>query len=295
MGNSVKNRWKYVLGICAVAAVCLCAGRASAAPDAVLWERWLAHDENSTTTVDHTAWSKLLQKFVVFGDDGINRVAYSWIIGGDKMVLEKYLDDLSQTSVSSLNRDEQRAYWINLYNALTINVVLDAGKVTSIRDIDISPGFFSNGPWGKELITVEGERLSLDDIEHRILRPIWQDPRIHYALNCAALGCPNLWGIAVTVENAETYLNHGAKTFINHPRGSRVEGGRVVVSSIYKWFSEDFGGSNDAIIDHIKGYASGDLATALDGVTDVEFESYDWTLNSNILPNLAVVGAPRGS
>ena len=177
----------------------------------------------------------------------------------------------------------------------TVNVVLDAGKITSIRDIDISPGFFSNGPWGKKLITVEGESLSLDDIEHRILRPIWQDPRIHYALNCAALSCPNLWGVAVTVENIETYLNHGAKAFINHPRGSRVEGGRVVASSIYKWFAEDFGGTDAAIIDHIKGYASDDLVAALDGVTDVEFESYDWTLNSNVLPNLVAVGTRRGS
>ena len=295
MGNRAKNQGIYVLGVCAVTAFFLCAGPAWAAPDSDLWDRWLIHDENSTTTVDHDAWNTLLQKFVVFGDDGINRVAYGWIIGGDKMMLDEYLDDLSRVSVSSLSRDEQRAYWINMYNALTINVVLDAGKITSIRDIDISPGFFSNGPWGKKLITVEGESLSLDDIEHRILRPIWQDPRIHYALNCAALSCPNLWGVAVTVENIETYLNHGAKAFINHPRGSRVEGGRVVASSIYKWFAEDFGGTDAAIIDHIKGYASDDLVAALDGVTDVEFESYDWTLNSNVLPNLVAVGTRRGS
>ncbi len=270
--------------IAVMTSLLLIASPVVAAPSSDLWERWLPHDEDSTVTVDHTTWDNLLRKFVIEGGDGINRVAYKWIMGSEKQSLNRYLEELSRVSVTTLNRAEQRAYWINLYNALTIRVVLDAGQVASIRDIDISPGLLSNGPWGKELITIEGENLSLDDIEHRILRPIWQDPRIHYALNCAALGCPNIWALAVTSRNAETYLDSGAEAFINHPRGVRVENGRVVASSIYKWFSEDFGDSDEALLDHLKLFASGDLAQKLDGVTAVTFDDYDWTLNSTDKP-----------
>ena len=107
---------------------------------------------------------------------------------------------------SLTSRDEQLAYWINLYNALTVKVILDHYPVKSILDIDISPGWFSIGPWGKKLVAVEGVEISLDDIEHRILRPIWRDPRIHYALNCAAVGCPNLLREAFTGATAEVLL-----------------------------------------------------------------------------------------
>jgi hypothetical protein len=293
----MKHQWFSSIGMIAGLALLLWSGPAAAAPSADLWERWQAHDESSTDSVDHTIWNTLLAKYVVFGEDGINRLAYSWIIGSEKEDLDRYLSELSQVAVSTLNRDEQRAYWINLYNALTVNVILNARKVRSIRDIDISPGFFSNGPWGKELITVEGHNITLDDIEHRILRPIWKDPRIHYALNCAALGCPNLWAVAVTVENTEEYLNFGATAFINHPRGSRVENGRAVVSSIYKWFSEDFGGSDETLMTHLKTYASPELAAQLDGATTVSYDSYDWTLNSVAVPSIKAfsTGNSRGS
>ena len=89
--------------------------------------------------------------------------------------------------------------------------------VDSIRDI--SSGFFSPGPWKKELLNVEGQSLTLNDIEHRILRPIWQDPRIHYAVNCASLGCPNLPVIAFSEDNTDAMLDRAAQQFINHPRG----------------------------------------------------------------------------
>ena len=85
--------------------------------------------------------------------------------------------------------------------------------------------------------------MSLDDIEHRILRPIWRDPRIHYAVNCASIGCPDLFPEAITAANADAYLTRGARDYINDPRGAVVTGGRLTVSSIYKWFREDFGGT----------------------------------------------------
>jgi len=191
-----------------------------------------------------------------------------------------YLDALQQTPVSKLNRNEQRAFWINLYNALTADVVIAHYPVDSIRDIDISPGLFASGPWQKKLAQVEGEKLSLDDIEHRILRPIWQDARVHYAVNCASIGCPNLMTNAFTAENTEAMLQDGAQDFINHRRGARVDdGGALVVSSIYKWFAEDFGGDDSGIITHLQKHADDDLRAKLANVKTIADDDYDWNLN----------------
>jgi hypothetical protein len=98
---------------------------------------------------------------------------------------------LTALEISGYSRPEQFAYWFNLCNALTIQVVLDHYPVESIRDIDVSPGQFADGPWKKESVTVQAEKVSLDDIEHLILRAIWIDQRIHYAVNCASVGCPD--------------------------------------------------------------------------------------------------------
>jgi len=184
------------------------------------------------------------------------------------------------------------AYWINLYNALTVQIVLTHYPVDSIRDIDIAPdvisGWFSDGPWGAKLLTVEEEQMSLDDIEHRILRPIWQDNRIHYAINCASLGCPNLAPVAYTSTNLEQLLDQGAREYINHPRGVLFKHGKLSVSSIYLWFSEDFGGDQAGILQHLRRYASGPLADTLrvyhGGLTSLGHtrihHHYDWRLNA---------------
>jgi hypothetical protein len=155
---------------------------------------------------------------------GIHRVRYGSVTPDDRKALGDYLRALEGTEVSGLGREEQKAYWINLYNALTVMVVLDRYPVGSIRDIDISPGLFRRGPWGAKLLTIQGRKVSLDDIEHRILRPLWKDSRIHYAVNCASLGCPNLQPEAYTRANTESLLEKGAREFVNHPRGVRLEG-----------------------------------------------------------------------
>ncbi len=130
------------------------------------------------------------------------------------------------------------------------------------------------------LIEVEGEAVSLNDIEHRILRPIWRDPRVHYALNCASIGCPDLRAAAFTAENAEALLDTAARAYVNHPRGARVENDRLTVSSIYAWFREDFGGTEAGVIAHLKRYAGPELAKALETATDIGGYEYDWALNA---------------
>lgn len=270
-------------------------GPADAAPKSELWERWAAHDPASTATIDHGIWDQWLRRFVQVDEDGIGKVAYGHVDPRSATVLRRYLDDLQRVPISKLNRDQQFAYWVNMYNALTVALIIEHHPVDSIRDIDISPGLFANGPWGKKLMTVEGEELSLDDIEHRILRPIWQDPRIHYAVNCAAMGCPNLWPEAMTAENTEEYLDHGAIAFVNHPRGASVSDGDLTVSSIYHWFKEDFGDSDQGVIDHLKQYAKEDLAQALDGISRINDHEYDWSLNALGAPVSTAFRPKRGS
>ena len=252
---------------------------ALSAPRAELWERWTAHDPLATAEIDHTAWTDFLTTYVSEGNDGVTRVAYAQVTDADKKALGTYLAQLAATPISRLNRAEQRAYWINLYNALTVKVVLDHYPVASIRDIDISPGLFADGPWDKELIEVEGEALSLNDIEHRILRPIWRDPRIHYALNCASIGCPNLRSLAFTAGNTEMLLEAAARAYVNHPRGGRIEDGKLIVSSIYVWFQEDFGDNDAGVIAHLSRYANRDLAAKLSAVARIGAHEYDWRLN----------------
>lgn len=252
---------------------------AAAAPKSELWARWQAHDAASTQRVDHGVWDGFLKRHVVAGADGINRLGYARVSAADKATLDTYIRSLAGTAVSKLNRGEQRALWTNLYNALTVQVVLGAYPVNSIRDIKISPGLFASGPWGKKLVTVEGAEVSLDDIEHRILRPIWKDPRTHYAVNCASIGCPNLPRDAFTPGAMDAMLDAAARAFVNHPRGAVVKDGRLTTSSIYVWFKEDFGGSDEGVVAHLKHHAAAPLAEALAGVTRIGADQYDWALN----------------
>ena len=253
---------------------------ASAAPKAELWARWTAHDPAATTRIDHAAWARFLRNYLVTDRAGLNRVAYGDVTGEDRQALRRYLDSLATAPVSALARREQLAFWINLYNALTVDVVLAHYPVASIRDIDISPGLFSNGPWGAALITVEGEALSLDDIEHRILRPIWRDPLIHYGVNFAAVGCPNLASTAFTAENAPLLLVEGAAIFVNDPRGARIaEDGDFVVSEMYDWYEEDFGDSEEGILAHLAQYAAEHLQAMLLGRDEIDDWEFDWRLN----------------
>ena len=190
-----------------------------AAPSSDLWTVWTPHNESSNESVNHTAWAALLDRHVSTPEDDIARFDYSRVRDQEHKALKQYINNLSRVKVTELNRAEQKAYWINLYNALTVDVVLDHYPVDSIREIKLS-GLFSIGPWKADLITIEGHALSLNDIEHRILRPIWNDPRIHYAVNCASLGCPNLQKLAFTADNTESLLNRAAHEFIN-PKQSR--------------------------------------------------------------------------
>lgn len=257
----------------------LCPLFAQAAPKAELWPVWQAHDNRNPAVIDHAAWDGFLHTYVKPSADGINRVAYGKVSAADKSKLDDYLLRMQGVRIGQYAQAEQRAYWINLYNATTVKTLLDHYPVESITKINISPGLFARGPWGKKQLKVEDADIALDDIEHRILRPLWKDPRTHYAVNCASLGCPNLVAQAYTAANMETLLDAGARAYVNHPRGASVENGRLIVSSIYEWFKADFGGDDAGVIAHLKKYAEPKLAAQLAGIDRISDNRYDWALN----------------
>ena len=252
---------------------------ALAAPAAEPWRLWDRHDDASRQTIDQAPWARFLRTYVRPGG-GVNRVAYASVTAQDRQALEADLARLAGVPISTYSRAEQRAFWTNLYNELTVVTVLRHLPVASITKINLGPGLFSSGPWDAKLIQVEGAPLSLNDIEHRILRPIWRDPRTHYAVNCASLGCPNLAAEPYGAATMEQMLERAARDYVNSPRGASVVAGRLTASKIYDWYQADFGGSEQGVIAHLRRYAGPALAQALGGLTGVSAYAYDWSLNA---------------
>lgn len=232
------------------------------------------------------ALDALLARHVVPNADGITRLRYAaWkASAADMGALDGWIAEAATRRPSAMPREQAYAYWANLYNALTLKVVLDRYPVRSIRDIRSSGVPFDPkgwiGPWRTRLVTVEGQRMSLDDIEHETMRPTFRDPRVHYAVNCASIGCPNIWPRAWRAETLERELDAAAAAFVNHPRGVTVlADGRLRVNSIYSWFKEDFGGNDAGVIAHLRRHAAPPLAARLAAATAIVGHDYDWALN----------------
>ena len=248
----------------------------SLAKDTELSRHFSASSPEPGVELVHDDWSRILSAYIV-EQNGVNLFSYAGVTAEDRARLGGYIDYLASQKVSSLTGAQQFAFWTNLYNAITVAVILDHYPIDSIRDI--SSGLLKRGPWKKKLVVVDDRELSLDDIEHEILRPIFKDNRVHYAVNCASIGCPNLQPVAYTGETLDSMLDHAAHQYINHERGARIEGGRLVVSSIYKWYTEDFGKDDRGVIDHLLTFADPDLAMQLETVSRISDYRYDWNLN----------------
>ena len=250
-------------------------------PQAEFNPAWDRSDESNVERIDHGPWQHVLDTYVAPDSSGVNLVDYAALSGNpsDEAVLSGYLEYLQGIDPRDYSRAEQMAYWINLYNALTVSVVLDAYPVESIKNIHegIVP---LTGPWGDVHANVAGQDLTLDNIEHDILRPVWQDRRIHYAVNCAAYGCPQLAKTAFTAENTEMLLEAGAHAYVNHSRGvDVVDEDFVIISSIYSWYAGDFGGTEKSVIEHLARYADTDLAEFLKRYEGALEYDYNWSLN----------------
>lgn len=240
------------------------------------------HAPSSPATVDHSAWTALLKTYIKPAEAGLNRLDYRRFKAEAHEPLKAYIASLQGVQVDGLARPEQFAFWANLYNAKTIDIVLDHYPVRSIRDINLGGGLFATftgGPWKAKVVKVNGHDLSLDEIEHTILRGIFKDHRVHFAVNCASVGCPNLAGEALTGARLDEQLRTGGADFVNSPRGLRLENGKLLVSNIFTWFKDDFGGSDDKVLAHIRRYASPNLVSRLANVSRISDAFYDWRLN----------------
>ena len=259
---------------------------ANAQNQAVLIPVWDAGDDSNAATIDHSVWQSLLEAFVLEHESGVNRFDYAALKAnsGERERLRGYLARLQAIDPRDYSRAEQKAYWINFYNALTVETVTEEYPVDSIREISESllgiGGFIPVGPWRDVRAEVAGIDLTLDDMEHGILRPIYRDPRIHYGVNCASIGCPNLVTTAFSAGNTEELLDDAARAYVNHPRGvDIVDEDFMVISSIYTWFVEDFGGDEEGVIEHLLQFADPELAGQLrEFFGFIEYE-YDWALN----------------
>jgi hypothetical protein len=226
--------------------------------------------EWSNAAVDHALYAELLEKYVHNG-----MVEYRGF-KNEETKLDQYLKVLEDTDIKKLSRNEQFAFYINAYNAWTIKLILTGYPgIKSIKDL----GSIFGSPWKKQIARINGDIITLDHIEHGILRPDFKDPRVHFAINCAAKSCPPLRPEPYRADILEQQLDEMARAFINDSRRNRLEGRTLYVSSIFKWFSEDF--DNDVVGFFLK-YAQGDLKKQLeDGKSKikVKYLDYDWSLN----------------
>jgi hypothetical protein len=199
-------------------------------------------------------------------------VRYADVSPADRASLQGYIEGLSRSGPPSASDDAIMAYWFNLYNAKTVELILENYPLKSIRDI--------SGPWKKKRLTVAGKPMSLNDIEHKTVRAQYDEPRVHYAFNCASIGCPNLKTTAWEAETLDADLTQAARDFIGHPRGVSVdEKGRVDASKIFKWYKEDFGGNEQSLLNHFEKYASGTRLAAIRANKKIDDFDYDWSLN----------------
>ncbi len=234
----------------------------------------------SGVPVSHSAWSSLLRQHVRPSPDGVNRVDYARWKATGMTRLRGYIAMLERAAPSQMASRAQMAFWINLYNAKTAEIVLARYPVASIKDINLPApdGKPAEGPWKAHVLVVEGKALSLDDVENAILRPRFNDARIHYALNCLSIGCPNLLPEAYEPERLDRQLDRAATAFVNHPRGITIRPDRIAASSIYDWFKDDFGGAR-GVLAHMSRYAKPELRRRLALIERIDAFDYDWRLN----------------
>jgi hypothetical protein len=227
----------------------------------------------------NTPWDMILSAYLTEHPDGVNRFDYAGLRTDreDRAALNAYITALEAAVPSQMGEDEAFSYWANLYNAVTVRLIVDEAPANSIRQI--RPRLWSIGPWGVERVTVEGEALSLDDIEHAIMRERFEAALVHYAVNCASIGCPNLKPDAWRAATLHSDLDAAARAYVNHPRGVSVNDNGLVVSRIYRWFGEDFGGDDAGVIAHILRFAEPGLVQRIQANPVIDDYEYDWSLN----------------
>jgi hypothetical protein len=232
---------------------------------------------DGTATFDHTIFDALLAA-AVQGD----LIRYD-VFSARRSELDRYLEAVAHTDLAVLAPDELMALLLNAYNALTIDSILEHAPVASIRDID--------GVWDRVLHEVGGHQVTLDGIEHNLLRPFFRDPRIHFAVNCASLSCAPLPPWAFDGPRLEEQLEERTAAFLRDPRHVRIEDDRLLLSRYFDWYGEDFTAEGwspraDEITSFIAARGSEQVAQAIEAQPGIEmrFLDYDWSLNAASAP-----------
>lgn len=248
-----------------------------AAPAKAYWNQWVPFDPLSKETIQYPIWNQFLNKYAI-SKNGQVYITYAAVDNTDKQNLKNAITRLSSIKIDAYNRNEQLAYWINLYNMETVYLILQNYPISSITKI--KDGFFSFGPWDKKLLTVDGISLSLNDIEHRIIRPMWNDPRIHAAVNCASISCPNLNITPFIGQKINQQLNTAFSEFVNNSKGVKVEGNTIAISKIFEWYGIDFGNKPEDITNFISYYIqSPSKKEAILNAKNISYQTYNWDLN----------------
>lgn len=227
--------------------------------------------ESSCDAPKHDAWTKLLQTHV----DSFGWVSYKGF-RSDSLALDAYLNLLAACEPNdSWTKTESLAYWINVYNAFTVKLILDHYPTSSIKDIKSGIPFV-NSVWDINFIPIGGRILSLNDVEHNILRKEFEEPRIHFAIVCASKSCPQLLKEAYEANKLEAQLESQARNFINDKTKNEIEAEEIRISPIFKWFTSDFT-KNSSLKEFIARYADIDFSSD----AKVKYRKYDWSLNGN--------------
>ncbi|MEM1441443.1 MAG: DUF547 domain-containing protein [Verrucomicrobiota bacterium] len=218
---------------------------------------------------DHSQFDKILKRYV----DSSGQVAYS-SLKADRAGLDQYLEKtgaVSRSTFDSWSRNEQLAFLINVYNAETLQLIIDNYPTKSIRKL----GGFLGSPWKKDVVVLFGKKTTLDFVEHDFIRVDYADePRIHFALVCAAKGCPPLRREAFTAGRLESQLEDQTKTFLTDKEKNRVEGDTLYLSSIFDWYGEDFTKTGKSLGEYVDRYMPGSAAGK-----PIKYTDYDWGLN----------------
>lgn len=234
--------------------------------------------KQGTKTFDHSAYDALLQKHV---DAKTHRVNYTGL-KADRAKLNSYLNTLAAVDLKQYTGDALMALLINAYNGYTLSLILDHYPgVKSIKDL--------KAPWKTARYKVGGATLSLDNIEHNLLRPIYKDPRIHFAVNCASIGCPPLMNRAFTGATLNAQLDEATRTALRSPKYVRMEGETLKLTSILNWYGKDFinpdfKGHKKTVAAYVAQYTTPTIKTSIEkqhGEPNTSFLDYDWRLNDS--------------
>ena len=225
-------------------------------------------DAQNSPDPDHTQFDQLLKRYVT-----AEGVAYrQWNeTNSDVTRLSEYINTLEALDLGSLSRSQRLAYWINLYNAATLELVLTHYPVKSIKKI----GSFLSSPWDRKVVTIAGEELSLNQIENEIIRPRFKDARIHFALNCASIGCPLLRAEVYTSAELDAQLDEACTLALNDRRWVDLSGKKLKLTKIFDWYRDDFVTDKSTVIDFIAQYRREPIPAEV----KISHGDYDWSLN----------------